>query len=182
MTYNLIDTSACIITSKISDHFPYLLSININHTQTPVNKYIYANNISSDSLNNFKTEIRSENLNEKISADLTSDPNTNYRIIGNVLTKAKQNNLSRKKVKFNKFEHAKSEWIIAGIIKSIKRRDTLYRNLKNTPTNSLDYEQRKINLRTLNVILKRSIFIAKKTYYHSFFTKYAFNIKKHGQL
>ena len=141
-------------------------------------KYIYVNNISSDSLNNFKTEIRSANLNEKISADLTSDPNTNYRIIENVLTKAKQNNLSRKKVKFNKFKHAKSEWITAGIIKSIKRRDTLYRDLKNTPTNSLDYEQRKINLRTLNVILKRRIFIAKKTYYHSLFTKYAFNIKK----
>ena len=135
------------MTSNISDHFPYLLSININHTQTPVNKYIYVNNISSDSLNNFKTEIRSANLNEKNSADLTSDPNTNYRIIENVLTKAKQNNLSRKKVKFNKFKHAKSEWITAGIIKSIKRRDTLYRDLKNTPTNSLDYEQRKISVR-----------------------------------
>ena len=34
-------------------------------------KYIYVNSISSDSLNNFKTEIRSANLNEKISADLT---------------------------------------------------------------------------------------------------------------
>ena len=90
LTYNLIDTSACILTSNISDHFPHLLSININHTQTPFNKYIYVNNISSDSLNNFKTEIRSANLNEKNSADLTSDPNTNYRIIENVLTKAKQ--------------------------------------------------------------------------------------------
>ena len=81
LPYNLIDTSACISTSNISDHFPYLLSININHTQTPFNKYSYVNNISSDSLNNFKTEIRSANLNEKNSADLTSDPNTNYRII-----------------------------------------------------------------------------------------------------
>ena len=29
LTFNLIDTSACILTSSISDHFPYLLSINI---------------------------------------------------------------------------------------------------------------------------------------------------------
>ena len=34
LTYNLVNTSACILTSKISDHFLYLLSMNINHTQT----------------------------------------------------------------------------------------------------------------------------------------------------
>ena len=50
--------------------------------------------------------------------------------------------------------------------------------LKNIPTNFLDYKQRKMNLRTPNVILKSSIFIAKKTYYHSLSTKYAFNIEK----
>ena len=66
------------------------------------------NNISSDSINNFKTEIRSANLNEKNSADLTSDPNKN-RIIENVSTTAKQNHLSRKKVKFNKkIKHRKN--------------------------------------------------------------------------
>ena len=98
LTYNLIDTSACILTSNISDHFPYLLSININHTQTPVNKYIYVNNISSDSLNDFKTEIRLANLNEKISADLISDPNRNYRMIENVLTKEKKINSQKSKI------------------------------------------------------------------------------------
>ena len=55
---------------------------------------------------------------------------------------------------------SKTEWITARIVKSIKRRDTLYRNLKHTPTNSLDYEQKEKYLRTLNVI-------PKKKYFHS---------------
>ena len=58
---------------------------------------------------------------------------------------------------------------------SIKRRDFLYRKLKETPSDSIEYEHRKINVRTYNMILLRSIFIAKK--YNSRFPKYIFDIK-----
>ena len=59
----------------------------------------------------------------------------------------------------------------------MKRRDELYKEFKKTPTDSSNYEARKINLRTYNVIIKRSIFIAKKTYYHHIFQKYSSDIK-----
>ena len=71
----------------------------------------------------------------------------------------------------------KTEWITEGIIRSIKRRDELYRKFKKTPTDSSNYEARKINLRTYNVIIKRSIFIAKKTFYHHIFQKDSSDIK-----
>ena len=50
-------------------------------------------------------------------------------------------------------------------------RDNLYRKLKETSPDSPLYCQYKINLRTLNIILKRSIFITKKQYYHTCFKK-----------
>ena len=49
--------------------------------------------------------------------------------------------------------------------------------IKKNSENSQEHEHKKINLRTLNVILKRSIFIAKKTYYFNLFLKYSSNIK-----
>ena len=37
----------------------------------------------------------------------------------------------------------------------MKRRDFLYRKLKETPSDSIEYEHRKINVRTYNIILRR---------------------------
>ena len=96
--------------------------------------------------------------------DQNTDPNLNYGVIEDVLIAAKLKHVSSKRVKFNKFEHKKTKWITRKIIRSIKRRDELYREFKKTPTDSSNYEARKINSRTYNVIIKRSIFIAKKTY------------------
>ena len=59
------------------------------------------------------------------------------------------------------------KWIPSDIIKSINNRDNVYRKLKETSPHSLLYYQYKLNLRTLNIILKRSIFIAKKQYYRT---------------
>ena len=53
----------------------------------------------------------------------------------------------------------------------------MYREFKKTLTDSSNYEARKINLRTYNVIIRRNIFIAKKTYYHHIFQKYFSDIK-----
>ena len=117
------------------------------------------------------------NLLNQINIDQNTDPNLNYGVIEDVLIAAKLKHVSRKRVKFNKFKHKKTEWITKGIIRSIKRRDELYRELKKTPTDSSNYEARKINLRTYNVMIKRSIFIAMKTYYHHIFQKFSSDIK-----
>ena len=117
------------------------------------------------------------NLLNQINIDQNTDPNLNYGVIEDVLFAAQLKHVSRKRVNFNKFQHKKTEWITKGIIRSIKRRDELYREFKKTPTDSSNYEARKINLRTYNVIIKRSIFIAKKTYYHHIFQKYSSDIK-----
>ena len=80
--------------------------------------------------------------------------------------------MSHKKVKFNKHKHAKSDWIMQGIIKSIQFRDNLYVKLKQTQTNTLAYITQKTNLKTYNKILKRNIEHAKRIYYEHRFNKY----------
>ena len=80
-------------------------------------------------------------------------------------------------MRFNKHKHKQSLWITKAILRSIKRRYFLYRKLKETPSDSIEYEHRKINVCTYNIILRRSIFIAKNIFYYSQFQKYIFNIK-----
>ena len=176
-TSSLSDVSSCIFTSGISDHFPYCISINVTRAIIDPIKYIYVNNHSNKALNHFKIEITSACLVEQIDSDPNLDPNHNYNIKERKLTVAKQKHLQCKKVKFNKHKHKKSLWITKAIVRSIKRRDFLYRKLKETPSDSIEYEHRKINVRTYNIILRRSIFIAKNNFYHSQFQKYIFNIK-----
>ena len=133
--------------------------------------------MTNDNIKKFKLENENANLLIQINIDQHTDPNINYGVVEDVLIAAKLKHVSRKRVKFNKFKHKKTEWITKGIIRSIKRRDELYREFKKTPTDSSNYEAGEINLRTYNVIIKRSIFIAKKKYYHHIFQKYFSDIK-----
>ena len=75
-------------------------------------------------------------------------------------------------VKFHKYKHKKTQWITKGIIKSIKFRDQLYKSLKESPRNSINFFNIKYNLTVYNRILKRSIREAKRNYYNSKFEKY----------
>ena len=159
-TSSLSDVSSCIFTSGISDHFPYCISINVTRAIIDPIKYIYLNNHSNEALNHFITEITSACLVEQIDSDPKLDPNHNYNIIEKKLTEAKQ----CKKVKFNKHKHKKSLWITKAVLRSIKRRDFLYRKLKETPSDSIEYEHRKNNVRTYNIILRRSIFLQKRIF------------------
>ncbi len=57
--------------------------------------------------------------------------------------------------KFSKYKHNKSKWITYGIIKSIHYRDNLYKKLKMTDPNSVQFTIQKINFSTYNYILKK---------------------------
>ncbi len=59
------------------------------------------------------------------------DPNNTYKILHNVIQDAKETHMPSKVIKFNKYKHKKSKWISAGLIKSIKYRDNLYKKTKN---------------------------------------------------
>ena len=83
-----------------------------------------------------------------------------------------------KVVKANKYKHKLSPWITSGIIHSIKFRDNLYKKLKSLNPHSEDYKITETNLNSYNLILKRSIRLAKTHYYKYQFEKYKNDIRK----
>ena len=58
----------------------------------------------------------------------------------------------------------------------------MYENLCKIPLESDQYRVLKTNFKTYNYILRRTIFIAKKTYYSHLFHKYKSDIKQNGLL
>ena len=65
-----------------------------------------------------------------------------------------------------------------GVIKSIKYRDKLYRNLKNAGKDSLSYVEFKNRLSVYNKILKKTIREAKYIYYNRQFEESRTNVRK----
>ena len=89
-----------------------------------------------------------------------------------------QARIIEKKKKINKRKHKKSPWITSAIVKSINKRDKMYKNLCKSPLESNHYRILKTNFKTYNYILRRTIFIAKKQYYSQIFLKYKSDLKQ----
>ena len=82
-----------------------------------------------------------------------------------------------KLVKFNKYKYKKSTWITQGLFKSIIYRDKLYKQMRLSNPSSPHYNTLSINLKTYNLILKKSIMSAKQMYYESCFNRYGNDIR-----
>ena len=90
---------------------------------------------------------------------------------------AQKKQIASKRFKYNKYRHKKCKWITFGLLKSIEFRDNLYRELKKTLIHSVDYMNKKFNLRTYNRIINRSKTYLKKRYHADKFHKNKNNIK-----
>ena len=129
-------------------------------------------------MSNFANEIINSNIKEKLDQNPLSDPNNNYNILMDVLQNANVKHMPYQLVTFNKYKHKNSLWITNGILRSIKYRDNLHKQTKLTNPTSIDYSIKKINLKTYNCILKRSIRAAKLIYYKRLFNKYKNDTRK----
>ena len=170
-------SSACINTSGVSDHFPYVLFLEDNDAKVVSDKYIHKTDLSDDAFRKFKFADKSINFSTLIDSQRNADPDKNVEIISNTIVKIK-NQLLPTKCKKKNNNNNKSPWITTGILKSICIRDKLYQFYKQSPLGSLEFEARKIHLRTYNCILKRNIFLAEKAYYTDFFNKNKHNMKQ----
>ena len=171
-------TFSGIIVSKISDHLPYFTCMGTKRRKQNNAQYINVFNNSPADINKFCEEVKSKMESQLFDNDLLSDPNLNYNKFQKVLIDAKEKYIPVKVTKANKYKHKLSPWITSGIIRSIKFRDNLYKNLKSLNPNSEGYNTTQINLNTYNKILKRTIRSVKIEYYNHQFEKYKNDIKK----
>lgn len=142
-----------IIISRISDHFPIFMSLFIDEHTDIKRKTIHVRMENRESINEFKNDIRIQNIYDKLDKNLNTDPNNNYNMLEQMLTLTSSKYFKTKIVTFNKHKHKKSKWITNGIIRSIRYRDKLHMNLIKIPFESEQYYTHKINLQTYNRIL-----------------------------
>ena len=177
-TNQLVDHESGILTNSISDHqmiFSYSKDKKIYKRQS---KYIEVEVNNENALNALLIELQNLNLFEQISSNTSADPNTNFENFMNVLSQAKQKCMPKKLVKFDKKKHKQSPWMTNGILNSINSKNKMYRNLLQTDPNSDRYNTLKVNYKTYKNIIRRSIMLAKRQYYHTTFSRYSSNLKK----
>ena len=83
--------------------------------------------------------------------------------------------MNKKTVKFNRRMHKRDRWITFGILRSINRKNYLYKKLKKANSESNVYEVRKQQFNQFKNILRRTINHAKKLYFHTQFEKHEGN-------
>ena len=177
LSEHTLKTTSGIILSQISDHLPYYTCIDVRKIKTTT-KFVKTNTCNESAMERFSNHIRTAMLNTTFENNLHSDPNDNYNKLETVITEAKKTHLPEKTVKFNKHKHKRNSWITMGILRSIKYRDRLYKDLISSTKNTIQYETLSTNLRSYNKILRKCIRQSKHKYYHSIFETYRSDIRK----
>ena len=95
----------------------------------------------------FCDAVDKANVINAFNSDLTLDPNVNYNILENALSKLYEQHFSPKIVRY---KHQEENWITTGILHSIKYRDKLYRKLKQTAPTDTDFSILSVNLSAYN--------------------------------
>ena len=141
----------------MSDHLPSFTCLNTHVELNGPPKYVQVETIDKNSIQSFCTHLNGKNILLNLDRELNSDPNKNYETLENTILCAKEKYLPKRTVKFHKYKHKFTPWITAGILRSIKYRDTLYRQLRSTRLETPEFYIIKQNLKTYNTILRRNI-------------------------
>ena len=106
---------------------------------------------------NFVNGIKLSNIYNKLNKCTDADPNETYDIIHSEIELNTNIHFPETMVKFKLNSHKNSCLITTGILRSIKYRDKLYKQLKCTNPDTLLCRNLYVNLNSFNTILKRSI-------------------------
>ena len=161
-----LSSAAGILHTNLSDHYPYFISLKLHNILGQKDIYVKKRLNSKEAHESLLRDLWDSDIISQLDRNPYCDPNANYNVLHNHLVKLKDKHMPFKLVKFNKHRHKGSKWITAGIIKSIRYKDNLYRTVQQTDRSSAAYETLKQSLRTYNALLKRAIREAKITYYN----------------
>ena len=136
---------AGILYTTLSDHYPYFLSLNIskNRGNEPPSRYVRQRVNTESGRNAFLAELMNSDITSQLNPDPYCDPNINYDILYKQLTELKDKHLPYRLVKFNKYKHKGNKWITNGVLKSLKYKDRLNKQLRSTDKSSNLYSELK---------------------------------------
>ena len=172
-----LQIKAGIFLEEISDHYPYFISSDLCHNLNKPPSLVKKRVNSDNAIQDMVTDMKDCDISKIMNKDLSSDPNLNYYILHDHITKMKNIHLPFKFEKFHKHKHKKNKWISLGILRSVKTRDVIYLKFKRCNKQSVEYNTLKNNLHVFNCILK-NIREAKIQYYDKIFSQHKSDIKK----
>ena len=129
---NTDNYSTGILTNCISDHQPFFIILDLIHIHKYVPKFIKSNSYDLNSIINFKRDVVSSNIIQKLNSDRIANPNDNYNTLDNVIQRYKDAHLPTN-IKNITNRHKKSNRITSAIVRSISIRDQMYKRRKQMP-------------------------------------------------
>ena len=174
--------SGGIIISNISDHLMPFLCLDITKEYSTPPKTIAFQPSDAHSINAFLSAIDEIDFTEHIPQNIDANANHSFDIFKKLIDDCINKHIPYRTVKFKRYKHKIRPWITAGILISIKKRDKMYKHLKDINPNSVGYDTCKRNLQTYNTIIKKLLRNAKFSYYNTMFLKYKNDSRKSWKL
>ena len=172
------DLSAYILDIHISDHQPVVLFTNDDIPPTR-SKYITIRANTDDRKDNFRQCFHNKYIFDQLDKDIhVTDPNYNYEILEHAIKDTHSECFPERRVRFNAKKHKKTPWITNGILKSINNRNKLYKKLKQSRIDSINYIAKKTDFNKYRNTLSKTITNAKRVYYNQIFDRYKYDMKK----
>lgn len=166
------NSSSFILATCISDHLPCLLKLNLKQSKPKNPSSITIRKACPDAHNKIINYIN-ENIN---SSHFDDDPEVCYDNLESIITTAMNIYMPLKTVKFNKYKHCIQDWTSPGILRSVRKKDKLYRKILTTPQGK-HREELKAKLIQYKKVLKKMTNAEKFKYYNGRFNNYKSNIK-----
>ena len=106
-----LETAAGIITSGISDHLPYYMSLKVPIIKEQHPEYVYFKNNSKEAVNNLKANLAEQNIYDKLTHGTNGDPNVSYStcMMHDILAETMKKHFPIETVKFNKRKNKKKD-------------------------------------------------------------------------
>ena len=155
-----------ILINDISDHkIIFTYEENMSYVEKNA-KYIEIEKQDELSLANFVEELTLLDIHSQLDHSQQSNPQDNYKTFSKLIKCAKDKHLPKRKVKYNRKKHGKSNWMTKGILNSINTKNALYKILIQTsPTNEDVHNRLKSKYTEYRAKLRKSIREAKRLYY-----------------
>ena len=170
---NLIQTT--ILVTDISDHFPTILSSNLDvvDAKNHEKKYAYKRNHCNENINNLKQRLSHVKWQETLD---NNDANDDYNTFVEKFETLYDECIPLKKRTINRKKDPLSPWITKGLLKSINKKNRLYKQYLKNPTN-VNLQKFKTYKNKLSMLIRKS----KRMYLFKKFENSRNNMKKTWQ-
>ena len=177
-----IKSDSCIFLTNISDHLPVFLSLNFMKKHDTRPTYIEKRDNSAKNQRLFLDKVAERLSKTQFDNCLTTNPNTDYNKLENILVSSYDECIPLTKTKITKYTHKNSPWMTQGLLNSIKTRDILYKKLVRTKSDNPSYTTKQLRLKDHKLVLNKLLRKTKREYYAAQFAKFSNDCKQTWKL